>query len=53
MYQLIICEKPNAAKKIADALADNKAIKKYERHESVIKIKTKIINLSFFLINLY
>ena len=31
MYQLIICEKPNAAKKIADALADNKAIKKSTR----------------------
>jgi len=28
MYQLIITEKPNAAKKIADALADGKAIKK-------------------------
>ncbi len=27
MYELIICEKPNAAKKIADALADGKAIK--------------------------
>jgi DNA topoisomerase-1 len=31
MYQLIICEKPNAAKKIADALADNKATKKSTR----------------------
>jgi DNA topoisomerase-1 len=31
MYQLIICEKPNAAKKIADALADNKAVKKSTR----------------------
>jgi len=28
MYELIITEKPNAAKKIADALADSKAIKK-------------------------
>ena len=27
MYELIICEKPSAAKKIADALADGKAIK--------------------------
>ena len=27
MYELIICEKPAAAKKIADALADNKAKK--------------------------
>jgi DNA topoisomerase-1 len=27
MYELIICEKPNAAKKIAEALADGKAIK--------------------------
>ena len=31
MYQLIITEKPNAAKKIADALADNKATKKTTR----------------------
>jgi DNA topoisomerase-1 len=31
MYQLIICEKPNAAKKIADALADNKPTKKSTR----------------------
>ncbi|MBW2980910.1 DNA topoisomerase I [Candidatus Woesearchaeota archaeon] len=31
MYQLIICEKPNAAKKIADALADNKATKRSTR----------------------
>ena len=31
MYQLIITEKPNAAKKIADALADNKATKKSTR----------------------
>ena len=28
MYELIICEKPNAAKKIAEALADSKPIKK-------------------------
>ena len=28
MYELIITEKPNAAKKIADALADGKSIKK-------------------------
>ena len=28
MYELIICEKPNAAKKIAEALADNKPTKK-------------------------
>ncbi|MFH0867859.1 MAG: DNA topoisomerase I [Candidatus Woesearchaeota archaeon] len=27
MYELIICEKPNAAKKVAEALADGKAIK--------------------------
>jgi len=27
MYELIICEKPNASKKIAEALADGKAIK--------------------------
>jgi len=27
MYELIICEKPNASKKIADALADGKPIK--------------------------
>ena len=27
MYELIICEKPNAAKKIAEALADGKPIK--------------------------
>lgn len=28
-YELIICEKPNAAKRIANALADTKPIKKY------------------------
>ena len=27
MYELVICEKPNAAKKIAEALADGKAVK--------------------------
>jgi len=27
MYELIICEKPNAAKKVAEALADGKPIK--------------------------
>ena len=30
MYELIICEKPSAAKKIADALATGKALKKSE-----------------------
>jgi len=30
-YELIICEKPNAAKKIAEALADNKPQKKSTR----------------------
>ena len=28
MYELIITEKPNAARKIAEALADNKPLKK-------------------------
>ena len=27
-YELIICEKPNASKKVAEALADKKAVKK-------------------------
>ncbi len=31
MVELIICEKPSAAKKIADALADGKAVKKNEK----------------------
>jgi DNA topoisomerase I len=30
-YELIVCEKPSAAKKIADALADGKAIQKAEK----------------------
>jgi len=33
MYQLIICEKPNAAKKIAEALADNKPTKRTTREK--------------------
>ena len=33
MYELIISEKPNAAKKIADALADGKAIKKSSKEK--------------------
>ena len=27
-YELIVCEKPNASKKVAEALADKKPIKK-------------------------
>ncbi len=38
MYELIICEKPSAAKKISDALADGKAIKENINGAPIYKV---------------